>query len=1574
MKISRPILLLLILSFLQGEIIYETGSLRDFIGGESSGAAYDNYVSHIVEGLAVEGYNDYGPDWLDVQSDGFGNYTIIPGESSILNHWQSIFQYIMNGDTTTADSLIADSLDTYNYDLVWFTDSLTNRSYCMVRERLDLSYVDLNITLNPDDDVYGSFRNGWGLYIINPNASRSNVVIQVPHPCDDFISPYMAIDAFIQSDARAFMISGTGREVRWTESGDYNNNKSLSDPTRNSNTVFHTFHRVITESLVQEEIHSPIVLQFHSFDNESHPNRKAVILSAGAEHPISNKPIRDVSSSTNDIINFTGEFPIDALIFGVHGAIRIDQYYEVNYDDICTYDGEVESIPLVNAGSLLGTNRNVQLNHTHSLHNPRDVYEPFVHIEMDEKPEVFDFLSMSLDTLYGGMQPTTIQNFALVSEYFQPFLDAIESYLSHWENDEDNLSPPEVELFYPTDINQENSRFSWIPVDDTNFKSYRIAYDPDEVTNESPFFDREDYSVLADMRTSTISLPNNLIPDTCQLAIWSVDYFGNTSQLSEAVPNYFPGHGEPIPILTFTDSLPIIQSYGDQDVDPEGWRVDTLDNEALVLTLTGNTWKSIPISPVPIDSSSVWSIRMKINHLSEIQGVGLSDGDRILWYSLYGTEKMDIEEWVTVYQGYFPEEDWVAILLPAGDDWFARHDESSMISEIILVNDADENEPGEVSFQSLMDLTPDLYISPEVSILHSLGRVTQFENTRNVEVSFTPVIDDPDSYVFTYLWHLGDGNTSTASHPVHTYVIEDDHTYSVVLEVTDQQGKIGRAYASIQVDEGETSLPLTMNFVGDIMLARRLEEAGGIIPTLGVNALFDPTLDLFGNAADISIANLESPLTDLGEEHPTKPIVFRGAPENVEGLVHAGIDVITLANNHIMDYGKAGMNQTQDVLEDAGILHSGSGINSTEAYQPIIMSRKGVSTAFLASSDRTGQYNNYQPYLHAGLAKPGFAYMSPYYIRKQIQEVEDVADLIVMEFHAGSEYSSAPGAGYDSYDPYVDYGDQRLSKTAFFGHINDTDEPLEYEDYSFRIDVPHMWDREIRQFAIDEGADLVIVHHPHIMQGIEVYEGSVITHSLGNFVFDTNYPETMHSIILQAEADPSGFIAFSADPVFLQNYIPVPAQGDLALYILDDLAMKSNELSTLMHVDRISKKGDVILDPMGVQGYSFTNRREFRMEAGLSEPISIHQTGGISLMNYVWPENVSDMRFGRELIWFGNMEDEGASLWNVNSVDESIVDDESYLGQRSIHHVRNPDSGDNIVTNFIGRMPIRSVTPVSLSGWIKTQNGSDVSIQARFYGSRYSSTILLEEDIGVWVTDDSEWTYYSNTFDPPEDANFFDIRCNSGLPGDGEAHSWFDNVSLLQWEDWLPVYGDMIIPHPNDYHGLQLSSVTPQDTTGYVEYLETYLGNPGIVSPDFSAVSRWGQVPLYVEFKNKTSGLNGWWEWDFGDGHTSIAQHPNHTYNLPGIYTVTLTTMDYNSILVSETKQDFIVCTTTGDIMRGDVNLDQTVNVLDIISCINLIFENTEPGPEQFASADMNADYKIDLFDLLMLSDFISEQ
>jgi len=852
-----------------------------------------------------------------------------------------------------------------------------------------------------------------------------------------------------------------------------------------------------------------------------------------------------------------------------------------------------------------------------------------------------------------------------------------------------------------------------------------------------------------------------------------------------------------VPIEDFESGTIDLTSYPDEDMQPNAWELSTENTynaqSQYSLKLFGNTWKVETIEPVTVNSDDIWQIACFIEDKGEIQGFGIGDGTNELFYSFDGSETLNIEEWIPVYQGAFGEGVWNSIQLPIADDWFSWHEYLPEITELFFVNDNDGGN-GVVYFDNIYNITEDLPITPQVEISYDIGTLYRnSDDKRSVDVQFFCEVTDPDSDEHNFLWLFGDDSTSTQQHPTHSFIAEDDHPYTIYVQATDDTGRLGFSTCSISVDTGPSTFPLRLNFVGDIMLARGYEGGGGIIPTLGVEAIFEPTLSILGDNADITVANLECPLTNHNVHHPTKTIYFKGAPENAAGLAYAGIDLVCLANNHVIDYMKEGMLDTQNALDQYGILYSGAGINSYEAYKPLFYSKKGVNLAFLRSSDRTGQYNNYQPYLQAGYNKFGFAYMTPYYITEQIAEVEDSADLIIVETHSGSEYSAAPGANYDSIDIFEGWNKKDFA---------------EDEDYTPRIDVPHMWDIEIRHHMIDSGADLVICHHPHVIQGIEVYNGKVIAHSLGNFAFDLNYLETFPSMILNASIDGDGFDSFNVKPVFIDDYIPQEATGELGRYILNYLQMKSKDLNTYLSINNTEIEADVILDTltMLVDNEQYSEDLTFTLvgDEYVSQIIHLPVWGDVSSVDVISPENNFEFRVGRELIWFGNYENEGASIWNVNSDNEWLDDSEFFEGELSLCIQQNSANGYNIITNLENRLKRRTQSAYSVHGYVKTQNCEGVMVQARFYNNRTGGTLLGAENFNP-VSGDTDWAYYFSEIDVPENVTYFDVVANNDPPLTGESFAWFDNIGLIGWEEWVEKTAtpDFVI-NPNDFYYLQI--------------------------------------------------------------------------------------------------------------------------------------------------------------------------
>lgn len=850
--------------------------------------------------------------------------------------------------------------------------------------------------------------------------------------------------------------------------------------------------------------------------------------------------------------------------------------------------------------------------------------------------------------------------------------------------------------------------------------------------------------------------------------------FAQTGQRFETIEDFESGTVE-------------LLSWLDEDVNPGGWQLTnsgTHQSSAWSLQLTGNTWKQQMISPVEVDSGSVFQVAAKTSSGAKAQGIGFSDGIHTLFYSFSGTLTLDIEAWVPVYQGAFSNGVWNSYRIPIADDWHAFFDYLPVITSLVYINDLDGVSNRSLWIDAILDVSDELGAAPAVLVSHQVTWQDQNPaGNRNVGVQFYCQVNDPDSDTFLYQWDFGDSLGSAEMNPYHLYEIQDGHPYRATLRVTDSSGRWGLGSTLVNVDPGEDSLPLRMNFVGDIMLARKYESYGGIIPTLGVNAIFEPTLDILGNAADITMANLEVVLTNQGSPHPTKSVVYRGNPDNVSGLVYAGIDQVSLANNHVLDYGWQGLSQMIGVLNQNGIIHSGAGIDSYQAYTPSFINRNGLNIALLASSDRTGQYNNAQPYLQAGYNKPGFAYLTPYYITQQLDAVEGFADLRIVEMHGGSEYSLSPGSGYDKLD------------NPFLGDDQD-------EDYSPKSDVPHLWDIAIRHWAIDSGADLVVVHHPHIIQGIEVYQGKVIAHSLGNYVFDLDYPETMPSMILYADADHDGFSNFLIRPVYIDSYIPKPATGQLGLYILDYLSMRSRELNTLLIVDSDAITASVAVDDSQAQtsshSYCFNHILEpVSGQGNATAPFKLPRYGSISAVESIEPVDGADYRLGAETIWFGNFEDEGSTLWDVETFSTTDVFD----GARSA--MIAPPAGQTRTATIKNRCKWYDNSKIfTLHGWIKTTNATNANILIRYYNSRTSS-LIGSQNITANISGNSDWTWYSKEITIPSNAWYYDIRLTCTNSGGDPVLALFDNVGLIEWTPWTAWEPGNSVLNPNNYYWMQ---------------------------------------------------------------------------------------------------------------------------------------------------------------------------
>ena len=300
--------------------------------------------------------------------------------------------------------------------------------------------------------------------------------------------------------------------------------------------------------------------------------------------------------------------------------------------------------------------------------------------------------------------------------------------------------------------------------------------------------------------------------------------------------------------------------------------------------------------------------------------------------------------------------------------------------------------------------------------------------------------------------------------------------------------------------------------VGDIMIGNHTTY---YIQKYGVDYPFDSTREVLSQA-HIAFGNLESPFTRTGTKFE-KRFNFKVPPEFAPGLIRAGFDVVTLANNHILDYGIQGLKNTLSVLDSIGLAYCGAGLNRDQAQQPAIIERNGFRIGFL------GYSMTFPEEFWAGRSRGGTNY--PFNLKKNIEQTDSLADFVVVTFHWGGE-----GMNY----------------------------PKEYQ-------------KHFAHLAIDCGADLVLGHHPHVLQGLEIYNNRLIVYSLGNFSFSSYSRKAYESMILKSYLTYNGLLYARIIPISVDNYEisfqPKILRGSRAEAIIANLQKYSEPLNSTNIID-----------------------------------------------------------------------------------------------------------------------------------------------------------------------------------------------------------------------------------------------------------------------------------------------------------------------------------------------------------------------------------------------------------------------
>ncbi|WP_077712988.1 CapA family protein [Desulforamulus ferrireducens] len=306
---------------------------------------------------------------------------------------------------------------------------------------------------------------------------------------------------------------------------------------------------------------------------------------------------------------------------------------------------------------------------------------------------------------------------------------------------------------------------------------------------------------------------------------------------------------------------------------------------------------------------------------------------------------------------------------------------------------------------------------------------------------------------------------------------------------------------------------VTLALVGDILLdswvGAEIVKQGTDYPWVKVKPIL--------SAADLAIGNLESAVGVGGSPIKGKSFTFRAKPETLQGVANAGIDVVSLANNHVLDYGTAALEETLVNLDLYGIGRTGAGRNIYEALTPVIKEVNGLKVGVISFS-RVVPYG----WWVAGHEQPGVVSgWDNQLVLDTIKQLDSEVDILLVSMHWGTELA----------------------------------------DYPAKDQV------NLAKAMIDNGADVILGHHSHCLQGIEVYQNKPILYSLGNFVFTSSSLKARTGAIALVTMDQEGVKELQMIPTRLDRGQPQVLEGQSKSAELVRLQNLSKPFGTLIDAE-----------------------------------------------------------------------------------------------------------------------------------------------------------------------------------------------------------------------------------------------------------------------------------------------------------------------------------------------------------------------------------------------------------------------
>jgi len=535
-------------------------------------------------------------------------------------------------------------------------------------------------------------------------------------------------------------------------------------------------------------------------------------------------------------------------------------------------------------------------------------------------------------------------------------------------------------------------------------------------------------------------------------------------------------------------------------------------------------------------------------------------------------------------------------------------------------------------------------------------------------------------------------------------------------------------------------------FGGDVMMGRRYSK-----PYFGNEVLInkgheqEDTKALvkyvkpYMSLADLAAVNLETQIaTTAPSERAPKSVTFFSPPETLGALAWAGIDYVTLGNNHTYDYLDSGLKSSLEYLKHSKLGYSGAGINQREALAPYQVALNGNDFSMLGY---VGWEGNFSPNQTAGPDKGGAAHGTVDNIKQSVTKEANQGRVTVVQYHGSQEYEPEPTL----------VTEQRL-KTA-----------------------------------IDSGAALAIAHHPHVSQGFEIYNGKLIAYSMGNFIFDQYFYATPHSFILYVWMDGEDFHRAEIVPIYLKGYQPTPSTG-------------VNRYTVLRRLTELSRKRGVNITVSGGHGVISPTRAQQANASSIkiSSPVA-QQVLPLPLKK--WQQrltgvqtNDSSLRYRLGVNLLNGSDFESFDLfgsaergWNIDQNGFSLSQERAASGKKSLKASVSPQAAETLaMSNF--RRVYRGGNPMTITFKVNVSQDTKLKVywhgrkkKEKFFGALNNGKETLIKTIAL--NGQAGWQSIEVPFNSPR-IGYKSIRVLAKFDNESAQASevFVDDFALVEWQ------------------------------------------------------------------------------------------------------------------------------------------------------------------------------------------------